>query len=117
VALSAHAQTRMPEPGGQGEEGGRGSPVPVPTRARRNLSSAVHYWNDAAATISYLRDAMLVQLPTGDLAEERKGVGSRKGNTCTYVRMCHGRTRSSSNSTARAAERRLQSVWHTTMVA
>jgi hypothetical protein len=46
------------------------------TRARRNLCFAVHYWNDAAATIfSYLRDALLVQLlPTGELAEEGGGV-------------------------------------------
>ncbi len=44
-------------------------PVPVVgtigTRARRNLSSAVHDWN-AAATISYLRDALLAQLPRVD---------------------------------------------------
>ncbi len=58
---------------GMRREGGerRVSPVPVP--ARRNLSSAVHYWN-AAATILYLRDALLVQLPTGELAEEGGGV-------------------------------------------
>jgi hypothetical protein len=30
----------------------------VPVRARRNLSSALHYWK-AAATISYLRNASL----------------------------------------------------------
>jgi hypothetical protein len=48
--------------------------VPVPARAR-NLSSAVHYWNDAATTISYPRDALLVKLlPTGELADERGAV-------------------------------------------
>jgi hypothetical protein len=60
----------------------RGSPVTGPwyhgTMVPANLSSAVHYWN---ATISYryLRDALLVQVPTGELT----GVGLRKGNTCT----------------------------------
>jgi hypothetical protein len=43
--------------GREGEEGESNAS----TRARCNLSSAVHYWN-AAATISYLRDALLVQL-------------------------------------------------------
>ncbi len=33
------------------------------TRARHKLSSAVHYYK-AAATISYVRDALLVLLPT-----------------------------------------------------
>jgi hypothetical protein len=41
------------------------------TRARRNLSSAVHYWN-VAATILYLRDALLVQLP--ELTDDGGGV-------------------------------------------
>ncbi len=54
--------------------GGEEEESSASTRARRNLSSsAVHYWN-AAATISYLRDALLVQLPTGELAKEGGGV-------------------------------------------
>jgi hypothetical protein len=35
------------------------------TRARCSLSSAVHHWN-AAATVSFLRDALPVQLPSRD---------------------------------------------------
>ncbi len=41
------------------------------------MFDAAHYWNDAAATISYhLRDALLLVqlLPTGELWEERGGV-------------------------------------------
>jgi hypothetical protein len=56
----------------QGREG-EGGKSSASTRARRNLSSAVHYW-DVAATISYMRAALLVQLPTGELAEEGGGV-------------------------------------------
>jgi hypothetical protein len=55
--------------GREGEEGESSASI----RARRNLSSAVHYW-DVAATISYMRAALLVQLPTGELAEEGGGV-------------------------------------------
>ncbi len=40
------------------------------TRARHSLSSAVLYWN-AAVTVSYLRDALLVQLPSSELQDER----------------------------------------------
>ncbi len=71
--------------GGQGQEGGgkggEEGESSASTRPRRNLSSAVHYWN-SAATISFLWDALLlVQLvPAGELAR-RKGVGSRKGET------------------------------------
>ncbi len=36
---------------------------PCLARHNLNLSSAVHYWK-AAATISYVRDALLVMLPT-----------------------------------------------------
>ncbi len=45
------------------------------TRARRNLSyyAVVQCWN-AAATVSYLRDALLVQLPTRELTDEEGGV-------------------------------------------
>ena len=55
--------------GGEGEEGEEGE-FNANTRARRNLSSAVHYWN-AAATISYLRDTLLVQLPISEMGDER----------------------------------------------
>jgi hypothetical protein len=45
------------------------------TRARHNLSSAIHDWN-AAAAISYVRDGLLVLLPSGELADDE-----RRGNT------------------------------------
>ncbi len=56
----------------QGSEGEEGESS-ASTRERRNLSSAVvHYWNDAAAAISYLRDALLVHqlLPTSYYVSE-----------------------------------------------
>jgi hypothetical protein len=58
----------------QGTEGEEGESS-ASTRVRRNVSSAVHYWN-AAATISYLRDALLSSsCPLASLlAEEGGGV-------------------------------------------
>ncbi len=56
-SVRTRVRTRVPKvPYEEGESS-------ASTRARRNLSSAVHYWN-AAATISCLRAALLVQLPT-----------------------------------------------------
>jgi hypothetical protein len=50
------------------------------TRARHTLS-AVHDWN-AAATISCVRDALLVLLPSGEMAD---GGLIAKGNTPTMT--------------------------------
>ncbi len=48
----------------QGREGEEGeSSASTPRAAQLVLHGTVHYWN-AAATILYLRDALLVQLPT-----------------------------------------------------
>jgi hypothetical protein len=42
------------------------------TRKRHSVSSAVHYRN-AAATVSYLWDALVVQLPSSELADDEGG--------------------------------------------
>jgi hypothetical protein len=44
--------------------------TPVPPR---NVSAVRYYWN-AAAPVSYLRDAFVVQLPISELTDDGVGV-------------------------------------------
>jgi sirohydrochlorin ferrochelatase len=55
------------------------------TRAQHGLSSALRYWN-VVVTVSFLRDALMVQLPSRELvADEGWPRKSKSSLICTHT--------------------------------